>query len=232
MTGLVRRATLFTAVGLVAAGAALAGVPSSGTSTIGNIIQLGGRTSAGVADVKCTKTITVRDAANNVVPNSSVVINFSTCYSNEIRIASPGATFNQTVNCGARTVSATTNASGVATFQVVGASNITTSGAVGAGEGCAAVSADGIPLGNLSVATPDLNGASGGGTAPGVDGQDTLIFNGNRWGGAGLYRPRANLIFNVTPPQAIDGQDTLSFNGYRWGGGSGNPNYTGASFCP
>jgi len=232
MTGLVRRATLFTAVGMVAAGAALAGVPSLGTSTIGNVIQLGGRTNAGVADVKCTKAITVRDAANNVVPNSTVVINFTTCYANEIRIAQPGATWNQNVNCGARTASAVTNASGVASFQVVGGSNITTSGAAGAGEGCASVAADGIPLGNLSVATPDFNAASGGATAPGVDGQDTLIFNGNRWGGAGLYRVRANLIYTTGGPQVIDGQDTLSFNGYRWGGGSGNPNYTGASFCP
>ena len=36
-----------------------------------------------------------------------------------------------------------------------------------------------IPTAALSVATPDLNGASGGATAPGVDGQDTLIFIGN-----------------------------------------------------
>lgn len=232
MTGLVRRATLFTAMGLVAAGAALAGVPSSGTSTIGNIIQLGGRTSAGVADARCTKTITVRDAANNVVPNSTVIINFTTCYAGEIRIASPGATFNQNVSCGAHTVSAVTNASGVASFQVVGASNVTSSGAAGAGEGCASVTADGIALGNLSVATPDFNGANAPATAAGVDGSDSALFSGNRWGGAGLYRPRANLIFNSPGPQAVDGQDSAAFSGYRWGGGSGSPLYTGASFCP
>jgi len=216
MTGLVRRATLLTAVGLLAATAALAGVPSAGTSTIGTSMLLGG-TNAGAADSRCQKTILVRDAASNPVPNSVVVINFTGCGSpNEIKISSTQPFAGMFVNCAARTVSAVTNASGIATFRVVGAAAATSAAFVGVGEGCASVTADGVALGTMSVGTPDLNGATGGGGALGVTGQDTLQYT-NHLFGVGLYRSRANF---TGAAGTINGSDTLVYTGFLFGGGS------------
>jgi len=216
MTGLVRRATLFTAVGLMAAAAAYAGVPSAANSTLGTGIMLGGRVGANV-DALVQKTMTVRDAANNPVPNSVVVINFTGCGSpNEIKISSTQPFAGMFVNCAARTVSAVTNASGIATFRVVGAAAATSAAFVGVGEGCASVTADGVALGTMSVGTPDLNGATGGGGALGVTGQDTLQYT-NHLFGVGLYRSRANF---TGAAGTINGQDTLVYTGFLFGGGS------------
>lgn len=230
MNGLIRKAALLTALGLLGAGAVMAGVPNATQSNLNNgcalpsctqegVLLLGGQNGSGVVDANSEKQVLVKDAAGNTVQNSVVIINFSTCYTGgDVRISSTQPFAGLTVNCGARTVSAVTNASGIAVFRVLGYSNVVSSLAAGAGEGCATVTADGVPMGSYSVGTADMNGALGGANL-GVTGGDTTLYNGNRFGGAGAYRPRANFA-RAAGPQAIDGGDTTVYNKFRFGGGS------------
>lgn len=246
MTGLVRRATLLTAVGLLAAGAAMAGVPTAGNSTLGDPLIIlrayNGSPAATAVEQALPKTITVRDAANNPVPNSVVVINFSLC-TPDIKIGStqPAGFF---VNCAAKTVSGVTDAAGVVVFRIVGASNTTSSANAGAPEGCASITADGVALGTMSVGTTDLNGARGLVGDAGYNGQDTAQYLGYRFPGASVpspppagpclpgpgcfqnvnYKARANFIFGNPVNtgvafQFIDGQDTAAFTTHRFGVG-------------
>jgi hypothetical protein len=80
MTGLIRRVTILCAAGVLAATAALAGVPSATTSTQPAGLTLVGH-SGGVADPTATgaSTYTIRDASNNPVPSSVVILNYSAC---------------------------------------------------------------------------------------------------------------------------------------------------------
>ena len=247
MTGLVRRATLITAVGLLAASAAMAGVPSAGNSTLGDpIIVLrgyNGSASASAVEQAQPKTIVVRDAANNPVPNSVVVLNFSACHAaGDIRVGSvqPAGVF---VNCAAKTVSGVTDAAGSVSFRIVGASNTSNATTVGAGEGCCTITADGVNLGSISVATPDLNGARGGASDPGMDGTDTAQYAGSRFPSAACpaqnpnYKPRANFNFVTTcvGVQIVDGSDTALFTIFRFGvsrNATGGGTGTNGPFCP
>jgi hypothetical protein len=224
MTGLIRRAALLSAVGVVAASAAMAGIPSATFSSIGSNINVGGHAggpSILATDPLSVKTMTIRDGNNALVgAGVQVIIDFSGCSDMNLTTGQAGLV------CGSRTISALTNGSGVVTFNVSGAANTTNASDPNPGEGCASVTAGGVPLGTLSVGSADLNGARGaGGTCAGadcgVDGTDTLQFVGNRFG---PYAPRANLAQVPAPPaaQAIDGVDTLAFAGYRFGGESGS----------
>jgi hypothetical protein len=233
MIRLASKATLLSAVALVTAGAALAGVPNSTNSNINfagggpGILYVGGKAGS-VVDVRSEKQVLVRDAALNPVNNSVVTINFTGCYSGvaDIRIGDATAqTFNTTVNCGAHTISATTNASGIAVFRVVGAGKVVAASDPGVGEGCASITADGVPLGAYSVATPDYNG---GGT---VNGSDLLFFNFGLFTAptpTGGYRSRYNYS-NSGGAGNVNGSDALAFNGFLAGLGS---TAVGVTYCP
>jgi hypothetical protein len=207
MTGLVRKASLITACGCLVAGAAMAGVPDPATSAIGTVINLGGNT-AGTVDVRVEKTMTIRDAFNNLVSNSTVVITFTNCTNQDIRLCNnqpnhPGAQFN----CGAKTVTAVTNASGVATFRIAGGALNGGGNPAGAGAGCASVQADGVPMGSLTVGAFDENNA--GGVNPG----DIASFLSDRFGS---YRGRSDFNGdNLNNPSDL----SLLLN-VRFGGGS------------
>jgi len=157
MTSLIRRATLLTAVGLLAASAAMAGVPSTGTSTQPLGISLVAHT-GGIADGVAIggSTYTIRDAASNPVANSVVVMNFSTC--TDVRLCSITQPAGLFVNCAAKTVSAVTDASGVVTFRVVGG-GLTSGVAIIAP--CVSVTADGVALNTIRSSTCDMNGSGG-----------------------------------------------------------------------
>src|SRR5262252_1224345 len=100
MTGLVRKATLLTAAGLLAASAAMAGVPSAANSTTPACISLVGSLS-GVPDGAGQFTVTVRDLANNPLNGASVVIDLSGCA--DLNICNDQLDANALVNCGAKT---------------------------------------------------------------------------------------------------------------------------------
>jgi hypothetical protein len=160
MTGLVRRATLITAAGLLAATAVMAGVPSATTSTQPLGISLVGKTVGvpGTADPTAfgAANYTIRDASNNPVPGSVVIMNFSAC--TDVRLCSAAQPGTMTVNCGSKTVSGVTDAAGLVSFRIVGG-GLTSGAAVLVP--CISVTADGVPLNTIRSSTFDENGAGG-----------------------------------------------------------------------
>src|SRR5262245_11631719 len=162
MTGLVRRATLLTVLGLMAVSAASAGVPNAANSSRPNAVVLVTKDPAlPLAAPAGLATFTIRDAANNPVPNSVIVINAAGCPGTEIRLSSNQPHAGVFVNCAAKTVSAVTNASGVATFRLLGRIGTHPGFAAGKATLCGSVAADGVALGAINVAVADQNGAGG-----------------------------------------------------------------------
>jgi hypothetical protein len=178
MTGLVRKATLLSVCGLLIGGAAMAGVPDplqsdqpgkpagSGAQAFINLGAGSSATSPGdvniinAVDPAVTATYVIRDAFNNLVGNATIVITFTGCSDSRLcanQPNHPGALFN----CPAKTVSAVTNASGVATFLIAGYAASGPGNPPGAGAGCATVQVDGVPFSNLTIGSFDQNGAGG-----------------------------------------------------------------------
>ena len=156
MTGLVRKATLLTAAGLLIASAAMAGVPSAANSTTPTCITLVGSL-AGTPDGAGLFNITVRDLANNPLNGASVVIDLSGCL--DLAICNDQLDANALVNCGAKTTRKFTNASGQVSFIVLGGSN-------GAGNastllGGGKIFANGTLIQTPTVSAFDLDGSSG-----------------------------------------------------------------------
>ena len=148
MTGLVRKATLLTAAGMLVATAAMAGVPSAANSTTPPCITLVGSL-AGVPDAAAGQfTVTVRDLANNPLNGASVVIDLSGCA--DLAICSDQLDANALVNCGAKTTRKFTDATGKVTFVVLGGSN-------GGGK----IFANGTLLQTPTVSAFDLDNAGG-----------------------------------------------------------------------
>ncbi len=194
MTGLVRKATLLSVCGLLCAGAAMAGVPSAANSTIGTGINLVG-TAGGVVDVKGQKLIIVRDALNQPVQNSTVTINFSACAAADIRLCSTQPFAGVGVSCGNKEVVALTDATGTATFRVVGGAVNPGGGspgspAAGYGPQGATVKADGVQLGLLTVSAFDQNNTSG------VNTVDIALFLNDRFSISSIANLRGRSDFN------------------------------------
>jgi len=206
MTGLVRKATLLTACGCLMAGAAMAGVPDPANSVIGTGINLAGNT-AGVVDVAVERTMTIRDAFNNPISNSTVVITFTNCTNQDIRLCNIQPSHPGLFNCAQKTVTAVTNASGVATFRIAGGATNGGGNPAGAGVGCATVQADGVPMGNLTVGAFDDN--NGGGVNP----ADLAAFLGDRFGS---YRGRSDFNWDGF----VNPSDFSLILSVRFGGGS------------
>jgi hypothetical protein len=182
MSGLITKAALLSACGMLVAVAAMAGVPSAANSDKPTFIRLVGQVSS-VADTAGGKfTITVRDIANNTITGSNVVVDLSGCVTTDIKLANNHFNPNYTLNCTNKTVSAFTNNAGVVAFTLLGNSFAT---ALHTGLGCARIYADGVLLSSPTVSTFDLDGA--GGVAIG----DLSVFLGDL--GAGIpYRERSD----------------------------------------
>ena len=134
MTGLVRKATLLAACGLVVAGAAMAGVPNAANSQkpcvlLMDLSELRTTTSASTRAIcnQAALKVIVRDALNNPVAGSDVVLDFSTCGANPgpIMLATTQVDPAVTTACAGRTVLKTTNALGEVCFSTLGATNVT-----------------------------------------------------------------------------------------------------------
>jgi len=158
MTGLVRKATLLTVAGLVAASASFAGVPSPANSTVPACVPLVG-SSLGVVDAAGAISITVRDLANNPLNGASVVIDLSGC--TDLAICDQAGQFDPAalVNCAAKTSRKFTDALGAVTFTVLGGSN----GASNATTllGGAKIYANGVLIASPTASAFDLDGSSG-----------------------------------------------------------------------
>ncbi|MEO7868134.1 MAG: hypothetical protein ABIU54_10895 [Candidatus Eisenbacteria bacterium] len=170
MTGLIRKATLIVACGVLGATSAMAGVPSSGNSTVPGRINLSGiLVTPGRPDTMSSLTkiqITVRDLANNPINGSSVAIDFDNC--NKSKVCDTQTYQGMTTSAGPN-VRAFTNAAGVATLVVTGGNTASTS-ATADPNGCARVYADGVLLGTINIGAYDLNAGGG------VNGTDLSLF--------------------------------------------------------
>jgi hypothetical protein len=155
MTGLVRKATLLVVLGVLAASVAMAGIPDPATSTVPSYISLVG-CKAGVADPYGAFTVTVNDAAGNPVQGCEVKIVFAA----DLKIYD--AMVGLAVDCVNRTVTATSDASGVASFTITGATINSNGVAAGSGANGATVYACEIALGQATVCVFDESGAVGG----------------------------------------------------------------------
>src|SRR6185436_19408633 len=121
MTGLVRKATLLTAAGLLIASAAMAGVPSAANSTTPACITLVGSL-AGSPDAAAGQfTVIVRDLANNPLVGATVVIDISNAI--DMAICSDQHDPSAVVDCAGGRVSKLTASDGSVTFTILGHSN-------------------------------------------------------------------------------------------------------------
>ncbi|MBI5709677.1 MAG: hypothetical protein HZC42_05130 [Candidatus Eisenbacteria bacterium] len=154
MTGLVRKATLLTACGMLVAAAVMAGVPSPINSTKPSYIDVVG-TNSGVPDPYGTFTIVVRDLGSNPIANSQVVLDFLAC--TDMNLCGD-AVAGQTLDCPTRTVRGFTDGTGSITFTVVGAAK-NLGAAAGPGAGCVNILADGVSLIHATATEIDENGA-------------------------------------------------------------------------
>ena len=172
MTGLVRKATMLVACGvLLGATVAMAGVPSPGNSTPFTRINVvgfdGGTNLPDSLALNAKVTVVVRDLGGSPINHSSVVIDFSGCLS-DLRICTTQQYQGVTavpdpaiIPVATRTgVKAFTNASGVATFVVVGGG---IAGGLAHASNCVKVYADGVLLNGAGVGVDiyDLDGTGG-----------------------------------------------------------------------
>lgn len=176
MTGMIRKATLLVAVGLVAASAAMAGIPSAANCTVPAFVKVVGTN--GVVDPLGLGTVTVRDLGNLPIAGSVVTLDFVNC--------------TDMATCSGGVVSATTNGSGVATFTATGGGLHTGGVFAGPGVGCVVIRADGYLLGTATANVYDLNGRLAGGD--GVAITDLPLFMAD-WG-SGVYQGRSDFNQN------------------------------------
>jgi hypothetical protein len=217
MTGMIRKATLLVALGLVAATTAMAGIPSPANCTIPAFIKVVG-SATGVPDPRGTFTVTVRDIGNIAVVGSVVTLDFSACTD---MVLCSGAS----VTCTAPArVTGTTNASGVATFTVVGGGLHPGGVFAGPGAGCVTLRADGYVLGTATAVVYDLNGATVGAGKNGVAITDLPLFLAD-WGST-IYRGRSD--FNQNGSLSIT---DLPVWLQLWGG-NGSVSGCSTTYCP
>jgi hypothetical protein len=156
MTGLVRKAILFGAAGMLVASAALAGVPSAGNSSVPSCFSLVG-SAATTPDPHGTFTVIVRDLANNPLNGASVVVDLSNAH--DLKICNDQLDAGATVNCAAKTTRKFTDITGSVSFTVLGGSN--GSGNANTLLGAGRIFANGTLIGSPTVSAFDLDGANG-----------------------------------------------------------------------
>lgn len=181
MTGLVRKATLLVVFGVLAASAAMAGIPSQANSTLPQYLDVYG-CKLGVVDPLAgavQNKVIVRDIGNFPVVNENVCITF--CSDVKLFNAVPGHA-ELTVTCGSPTkICGVTDINGAVTFFLIGSTINTNGVAAGAGAGCATIAVgDGGGAGSFTapatVTVFDENGAVG---VKGVEGGDIAAWLGD-----------------------------------------------------
>jgi hypothetical protein len=183
MTGLVRKATLLCACGLLYAGAAMASIPSAALSDLPDCnpgaldfpcVKVVGESTPGalgvsggnVPDPAGQFSVTVRDLGGNLMAGITVAIDFTLCADTKLCLNGDGY-LGQDVDCPNNRVTNTTNGAGVVVFNIVGAAN--NGGATpGADFPCAEVFASGVSLGFLTVIVADQDGVLSGGNGMNV----------------------------------------------------------------
>ncbi len=184
MTGLVRKATMLVACGvLLGATVAMAGVPSPGNSPLPphfnlvgfNSVTLLADSGAVSNNTLARLTFTVRDLATNPVVGSTVVVDFSGCIvgapsSKDLTLSNAqhwlGANGTPlSVNCATKRVTGFTDGNGRITMVIEGGGYVSGSppGMPTAHlAGCAKIYADNVLLGSIGVGMYNLDGATDG----------------------------------------------------------------------
>jgi len=220
MTGLVRKAAVLAACGVVfGAAVAFAGVPSPANSIpLPPRINLVGVNSGSLLADSLSPaskiTVIVRDLANNPIANSSVVLDFTGDIS-DTRIGDTQPYQGVTANCGTHAVTALTDATGSVLFVVQGGgkSPAGIKHAAGAGK----IYADGVLLGSLNVGMYDLNGLGG------VDPLDLSQLGGDIFSGVNPDRA------NYNNDGVVDGLDLSIWGAVFF---SARSNQSAATYCP
>lgn len=188
-----------------------ADVPSPMNHSIPSHVVLVGRGAAGpdsaIGHVYCV----IRDLANNPVPGSFVIFDFSAF--SDLRIAADQLDPRLTVNCAQRTVSSVTDANGRADFTIMGACT----GGPPSPRNSLRIYADGVLLGSPPVAVLERDGF------PGLTLTDLSIWAADWFSGLELERADLDGSGSVS---ALD----LSLWGRAWFGGD-NAAAIGA-LCP
>jgi len=177
MTRLIRTATMLTVGvgGLLIASAALAFVPDPTNSIKSSacLVLVGDNGTVAAPTVTNTIpalwTVQVKDNAPtpNVVPFALVRIDFTNCQSIHVATqASQKGPYTLTVDPNIKSVSTTADGSGIARFIVEGGADGNLYTGIGVPGGQATISANGYPLGNLTVTALNRNLTLAGGSNP------------------------------------------------------------------
>jgi len=220
MTGLVRKATLLAACGLMIASVALASVPSKANSHIPTCIALVGNNGAGLVDAAGKFTVTVFDTNNLPVNNSLVVVDLSGCIGGDSICAAQNAGLN--ADNATKTVRGFSNSVGVITMSIGGHGTNTGNTAPYHAEGCVAIYADGVFLGNSNLRVYDHDGN---GMGPG----DLSAFLGDFFGSQPL-RSDYDCTGNLGPNDLSTWLTVFFSTGVGFTGSSQNCPTTGAQY--
>lgn len=157
MTGLVRKAGLLSAVGLVAVSAALASPPNAGNSTKPDHIMATGYNPQNEPDPTGMVRYVIRDANNVPHPGTEIVLDFTAC--TDVRLSQNINGIGGVTDCASKRITGTTDGFGVLTLSVVaGGNGLDPPRAL---RDCVAVTADGMPFPSISVSTADRDGVLG-----------------------------------------------------------------------
>jgi hypothetical protein len=202
MTGLVRKATLLVVLGLMAASAAMAGIPSPANCTVPTYLDVYACKTSVPDPLNAvnpyygwTNKIIVRDLSNNPIAGCQVSLTF--CSDVKLYTAVPGHS-EFTVVCPPSYIAVNTDVNGVAQFYLVGATINPNGVAAGTGANCAQISACGVPLGFATVTVFDENGAVG---VKGVESGDLAGWLGD-FGRQGTIGYKGRSDFNHVVPIA------------------------------
>jgi len=199
MTGVIRKATLLVVLGLLAASAALAGIPYASSCTLPSFVNLvacdGSGALTAAYPARYQATVVVKDIGGFPCVGSVIKVRFCT----DVRIYSviPGGT----VIGSEFTNTATTDINGQATVEISGAGYNSTGATYGTdGLNCVTWLADGYVLGTSSVSAYDENGALLVGLQN-VDATDLTRFAQDYLAIPAVYKPRSdfNNILSLDP---------------------------------
>jgi hypothetical protein len=197
--------TCLTSISLVHS--ALAGIPAAcpACSTVPSTLTLGGQT-GGIGDPNVDFAVVVRDFSNQPIVGSVVMLDFSNCAGVKICGAQPDPGI-AVIQCSPPQLGKLTDVQGRVSFRIVGNSSGIPPGPC-AQRGCVKVFADGVLIGDPSIATPDLDGMNG------VSPVDLSIWLGLFFTGGSC----AAADFNGSG--AVDPADLSTWLHYYFAGGS------------
>jgi hypothetical protein len=231
MTGLVRKATLLSVCGLLAASAAFASVPDPANSTFDRAkLNLVGHDGVGSADTFSPFLVHVEDLAGNPIQGSLVVVDFSACTDVQFCEDQLG---NSTADCPTMTVRAATDVNGDVTFYIIGGALIDIGDPDGSPCDCVEIYADGVNIVEVAdepvnAGTFDLDNDSG------IGGADLALWLSDFGGGANP--PRADYDHDQADDcltgGGVGGADlSLWLSAFGGGLSAESCNTTGAAKC-